>query len=141
MESENQNIKFNEIDDGTISILIPMKIRKRKGYVTTIAPEGLDKYKGIENPHNYNEKLVNAFASAYKWKEMIKNKEVGSFNEIAEIEKTDKSHVAKIFKLNYVAPDIIEAILDGKQPELLTLRDFKKGVPDLWEEQRDVFGF
>ena len=141
METENQNIKFNEIDDGTISILIPMKIRKRKGYVTTIVPEGLDKHQGIENPHNYNEKLVDAFAKAYSWQEMIKNEEVGSLSEIAKIEKTDKSHIAKIFKLNYVAPDIIEAILDGKQPELLTLKDFKKGVPDLWEEQRDLFGF
>jgi len=139
---ENQNIKITEIDDRTINIFIPMKIRRKKGYTTMILPEGAKEYEEVENPKNYNEKLVQAFAKAYKWQKMLKEKEVGSFTEIAKIEKTDKAYVAKVFKLNYVAPDIVGKVLDGKQPEELTLRDFiQKGIPDLWEEQREVFGF
>ena len=73
---------------------------------------------------------------------MIKSKEVGSLSEIAKIERTNKVYIAKIFKLNYVAPDIVRAILDGTQPEHLKLRDFTHGaIPDLWEEQREIFGF
>ena len=105
-------------------------------------PENAKEYQGIESPQNYNEKLVNAFANAYKWQEMIKSGEVSSLNEIARIEKTDDSYVRKVFKLNYVAPDIIEAVLDGKQAKGLKLQDFThKTIPDLWEEQREVFGF
>jgi hypothetical protein len=137
-----ENVKITEIDDKTLSVLIPIKIRKKKGYVTMILPEGAKEYEDIENPQNYNEKLTQAFAKAHKWKIMLKQKEVDSLSEIAAIEKVDKAYIAKIFKLNYVAPDIVEAILDGQQPQDLTLRDFtKKSIPDLWEEQRMIFGF
>lgn len=107
-----------------------------------ILPEGAKEYKEVENPKNYNEKLVQAFAKAYKWQKMLKEKEVGSFTEIAKIENTDKAYVSKIFKLNYIAPSIVEDLLTGKQPENLKISDFTaKAIPDLWEEQREVFGF
>ncbi len=86
--------------------------------------------------------MVKAFASAYKWQKMLKEKEVSSFAEIAELEKSDKTYIAKVFKLNYVALDIVEAILKGNQPPQLNLRDFiQKTIPDLWTEQREVWGF
>jgi hypothetical protein len=59
-----------------------------------------------------------------------------------QIENTDKAYVSKIFKLNYIAPSIVEDILTGKQPENLKISDFTaKAIPDLWEEQREIFGF
>ena len=63
---ENQNIKITEIDDRTINIFIPMKIRRKKGYTTMILPEGAKEYEEVENPKNYNEKLIDAFVKAYK---------------------------------------------------------------------------
>lgn len=124
------------------SISIPMAISKKRGNTTIILSSDDENYQKITMPQNYNEKLVNAFAKAYKWHQMVKNREVSSLNEIAKKEKTDSAYIAKIFRLNYVAPDIIEAILNGEQPEYLKLRDFThKSIPDLWEEQRQVFGF
>ena len=119
-----------------------MQIRKKRGYVTMILLEGAEEYQEVENPKNYNEKLVKAFANAYKWQKMLKNKEVNSLSEIATMEKVDDSYVRKIFKLSYVAPDIVEAILKGNQSANLNLKDFtQKTIPDLWTEQREVFGF
>ena len=51
-----------------------MKIRRKKGYTTMILPEGAKEYEEVENPKNYNEKLVQAFAKAYKWQKMLKEK-------------------------------------------------------------------
>lgn len=139
---ENQNIKLTQIDDKTLSIFIPIQIRTKQGYVTMILAEGAEEYQEVENPKNYNEKLVKAFASAYKWQKMLKEKEVNNFAEIAKLEKTEKAYVAKVFKLNYVAPDIVEAVLKGSQPANLNLKDFtQKTIPDLWAEQKEVFGF
>ena len=139
---DNQNTRLTQIDDKTLSVFIPIQIRKKQGYVTMILPEDAAEYQEVENPKNYNEKLVKAFAAAYKWQRMLKEKTVNSFNEIAELERIDKSYIAKVFKLNYVAPDIVEAILKGTQPASLNLRDFiQKTIPDLWAEQREVFGF
>lgn len=137
-----ENIKITTIDDQTLSILIPTIIRRRKGYATRILSERVEEYHDIENPQNYNERLAKAVVSAFKWQKMLQEKLVSSFNEIANIENTDSAYVAKVFKLTYLAPDIIEAILKGTQPQDLKLRDFTaKAIPDLWEEQREVFGF
>jgi hypothetical protein len=139
---DNQKTKLTQIDDKILSVFIPMQIRKKRGYVTMILLEGAEEYQEVENPKNYNEKLVKAFANAYKWQKMLKNKEVNSLSEIATMEKVDDSYVRKIFKLSYVAPDIVEAILKGNQSANLNLKDFtQKTIPDLWTEQREVFGF
>lgn len=49
--------------------------------------------------------------------------------------------MSQILRLNRLAPDIKRAILDGTQPRTLTLQDFGAPFPDLWAEQREVFGF
>jgi hypothetical protein len=43
--------------------------------------------------------------------------------------------------MTQLAPDIIEAILNGRQPYSLSLTDFMKPFPNGWEEQRQHFGF
>ena len=43
--------------------------------------------------------------------------------------------------LSITRPDIIEAILNGRQPYSLNLTDFMKPFPNSWEEQRQHFGF
>lgn len=54
----------------------------------------------------------------------------------------DGSYVSRILDLTLLAPDIIDAILDGKEPSGLSLAMLtKKQIPLVWEEQRQGFGF
>ncbi len=53
----------------------------------------------------------------------------------------DRSYVSRIMRLALLAPDIVEAIVDGREPSGLSLKRLTKGMPILWEEQRDRFGF
>ncbi|MBF0615144.1 MAG: hypothetical protein HQL92_08325, partial [Magnetococcales bacterium] len=78
---------------------------------------------------------------AWKWRRMLERKEALSLSEIADREKIGVTYAARIFDLNLLAPDIVEAILDGRQPVGLSLREFGKGIPVAWEEQRERFGF
>ena len=107
---ETENIKITEIDSETLSIFIPVNIRKRSGYTTIILPNGDQRCNQMTNPGNYNEKLIGAFVKAHKWQRMLKSGEIGSLSEIAKKEKTDDSYIRKIFKLNYVAPFIVAVI-------------------------------
>ncbi|MCH8998147.1 MAG: hypothetical protein IID48_07745 [Proteobacteria bacterium] len=50
-------------------------------------------------------------------------------------------YVSRILRLAFLAPDIVEAILDGYQPIDLELERLLKGIPVSWDEQRRVFGF
>ena len=61
---------------------------------------------------------------------------------LADKENIAISYFSKILRLNYVDPDIIISILDGKQPRNLKLQDFMtKPIPHLWQEQKEIFGF
>lgn len=61
---------------------------------------------------------------------------------LADKENVAISYFSKILRLNYVAPDIITAILEGKQPRDLKLQDFMtKPIPHLWQEQKEMFWF
>ncbi|MCB9965834.1 MAG: hypothetical protein H6855_07120 [Rhodospirillales bacterium] len=61
--------------------------------------------------------------------------------KLAEQEKLDHGYIAKTIRMTQLAPDIIEAILNGRQPYSLSLTDFMKPFPNGWEEQRQHFGF
>ena len=52
-------------------------------------------------------------------------------------------HVSRLARLAYLAPDIVGAILDGKQPRTLTARQLLRAaqVPRAWADQRRMFGF
>ena len=67
--------------------------------------------------------------------------EVGSIKELARRSHVNPSYVARILRLATLAPDIIEAILDGREPSGLSLRKLTGKLPVMWDEQRERFGF
>ena len=46
-----------------------------------------------------------------------------------------------MLKLSFIAPDITVAILNGEEPDELSLSKLLKPLPDDWDEQREVLGF
>jgi hypothetical protein len=81
--------------------------------------------------------MVKAIARAFRWREILENGTHATIAEIAAAEKINASYVGRVLRLALLAPDIIEAILGGRQPadlqlEDLLLRPFSVG----WREQR-----
>ncbi|MFZ1415240.1 MAG: hypothetical protein WAS73_11780 [Defluviicoccus sp.] len=60
-------------------------------------------------------------------------------SEIAEAEKIDRSYVNRLLRLTLLAPDIQEAILDGRQAKGMQLEELTRAMPSAWGEQRDRF--
>jgi site-specific DNA recombinase len=61
--------------------------------------------------------------------------------EVARRFKLNDAHARRVLRLGYLAPDIIEAIVEGRQPHSLTVKRLLKGIPCSWADQRTVFGF
>ena len=59
-----------------------------------------------------------------------------TINELAAAEKTSASYVSRVLRLTLLAPEIVEAILDGRQPEGMTLPVLMQSQPETWIEQR-----
>ncbi len=80
--------------------------------------------------------LVKALARAHRRKRLLESGRYGSLAELAAAEKIDRSYLGKTLRLTLLAPDIVEAILDGRQSCALALPVLLKSVPSLWDEQR-----
>ena len=69
--------------------------------------------------------------------------EIGRYatlNELAAAEKINSSYVSRLLRLTLLAPDIVEAILDGGQPDGMTLPGLTEPFPVEWEGQRVALG-
>jgi hypothetical protein len=85
--------------------------------------------------------LVKATVRAHRWRQMLESGEYNSSAELAKAEKVNDSYLSRILRLTLIAPDIIEAILTGRQPSTLQLGDLLKPLPAAWELQHSaLFG-
>ena len=67
---------------------------------------------------------------------MLEEGKCRSIAETAEAEKIDRSFVSRLLDLTLLAPDIQEAILEGRQAKGMLLEELARAVPGAWEEQR-----
>lgn len=120
----------------TFTVRVPLKLKWHGGRKLVIVPDGIP-----ERPHaNLDDTLLKALARAHRWKRMLESGQVASLNELAEAEKINPSYLSRIYRLTLLAPDIVEAILDGRQPRTLQLADLMDDLPVEWERQRKKFG-
>ena len=82
--------------------------------------------------------MLKALARAFRWKRMLEEGRHASISEIAEAEKVDHSYVGTVLRLTLLAPDIVQAIMHGRQPPDLTLPRLLEPWPVEWEGQRRV---
>jgi len=80
--------------------------------------------------------MVKAIAPAFRWREMLETGTHVTIAEIAAAEKIIESYVGRILRLTLLAPDIVEAILGGRQPAQMTLAVLMRRFPVLWSAQR-----
>jgi hypothetical protein len=66
---------------------------------------------------------------------MLESGECASITEPAAAEKIDRSYLCRVLRLTLLAPEIVEAIVDGRQPEAVTLPALMKGFPVEWDKQ------
>ena len=126
-------------DGDTLVIRVPMQLKKRGGRKEIIVPEGLPGTPPSRSPTQ--EPLITALARAFHWQELIDSGRYTSVTELAEALGVDRSYVSRIMRLALLAPDIVEAIVEGREPSELSLERLVMGMPVLWGEQREVLGF
>jgi hypothetical protein len=123
-------------DDGSITVHIPIAFKKHGGKKYIISPGTIaEEYQ----PRTERSSILKALAQAFHWKGMIDRGEVSSLTELAAKLKMNESYTSRVFRLTLLAPEIIEAILGGRLPKHLTLRDFLKPFPIDWNGQRKCF--
>ncbi len=115
----------------TVTLHVPFRIVKRGGKKEMQMPEGATQSQRTDNT------LVKALARAFRWKRMLESGEYATIAELAEREGIAPSYMTRVLRLTLLAPDIVEAILDGKQGPEVTLARLLEGFPGQWASQAD----
>jgi hypothetical protein len=137
LREENGNPRTNDTDDTSVVIDLPVTF-KRRGVETKIVIAGEENTASSPDPA-----LINAVTSAHRWFADLKTGKTRSIKQLAERVGVDKGDVSRILPLAFLAPDIVEAILDGRHPVDLTAYRLKRihTLPYDWQAQRDLLGF
>lgn len=124
-------------DGDAVVIDIPMNLRRRSGRKEIVLPDGTV---SASSPPTKSPPtpLALALARAFRWQEMIETGQAKSNSDLARKLKLDQSYVARTIRLTSLAPDIVEAVLDSREPDGLSLWALRRDVPIVWEEQRTV---
>jgi site-specific DNA recombinase len=92
-------------------------------------------------PSRLASSLLKAVARGRQWYEWIVAGEVSGQRAIAQKLGLNERYVGRVLECAFLAPDIVEALLDGRQPSDLTFRKLTHGLPLSWIEQRRELGF
>ena len=117
----------------TVTIHVPFRLVKRGGRKEMVLPEG------AAQPRRTDNTLVKALARAFRWKRMLESGEFATIAELAEREGIAMSYMTRILRLTQLEPGIIEAVLDGRQNDAVTLARLMDPFPISWIEQKNIF--
>jgi hypothetical protein len=85
--------------------------------------------------------LIKAVARGHAWYERVLEGKIADMRSLALETGLSPHYVRNVFACAFLAPDIVEAILEGRQPLTLKFEHLYKHIPLSWAEQRQQFGF
>jgi hypothetical protein len=113
----------------TVTLHVPFRIVRRGGRKEMHLPDG------NAQPRPKDSTLIKALARAFRWKRMLESGEFATTAELAEREGIAPSYMTRVLRLTLLAPDIVQAILDGRQGPELTLARVLEPFPLEWQTQ------
>ena len=117
----------------TLTVRVPFTIRKRGGRKLAIAADGST----LAPPRpRIDNTLVKALARAHRWNRLLESGRYGTAAELAAAERINPSYVSRVLRLTLLAPDIVEAIVEGRQADGVEADVLLRPFSADWGEQR-----
>ena len=118
-----------------VTVRVPLTIRRRPGRKTLVSLGfGAE---GGRIATKADPALVKALARAVRYQKLLDEGRYASISEMAAEEKIERGYLGTLLRLTLLAPEMVEVILNGRQPEGVTLPRLLEGVPVGWAHQRE----
>jgi hypothetical protein len=117
----------------SVTVTVPFAIRKRGGRKLVITPDGT--MKAPVSRARVDSALLKALARSFRWRKLLETGDYATIDGIAEAENINPSYVSRVLRMTLLAPEIVETILGGKQPEGLTMARAMQPFPGEWSRQ------
>ncbi len=112
-----------------VTVQVPFRIAKRGGRKELVLPEG-----AAPRAVSAVNSLVKALARAFRWKKMIESGEFATIGDLAAHEKIAPTYMTRIMRLTLLAPETVEAMLEGRCE--VELAQVLETFPVGWREQK-----
>lgn len=122
----------------SVTVVVPMTVRRRGGRKQIIGPDGTPLQvggDGIEETRG-DPVLVKALARAFRWRRLLEEGRYSSIRELAKAEGVDRNYVGWLLNLTLLAPEVVEAVLDGRASQTLGLNELLERSEAAWALQR-----
>lgn len=128
------------VSNGQRVTLVPLTIKRRQNRKLLIPPatDAVIATGGFDVP------MIKTLGKAFYWKRLIDEGVYPTTTDLARALKLEPGWAAEMLRMTMLAPDIVEAIFEGRQPRHLnlhTLRGRQDLLPRDWVEQRRLLGF
>ena len=120
-----------------ITVRVPLTVRRRPGRKTVVRPV---RDAGDAIPTRANPALVKALARAFRYRRLLEDGRHASISEMAAAEKIERGYLGTLLRLTLLAPDIVEALLEGRHSQDVHLPRLLQPVLERWAKQRVAFG-
>ncbi len=117
----------------SITVRVPLAIRRRPGRKTVVTPVRDSGEAAL--PTRADPALVKALARAFRYQRLLDERRYAPISETAGAEKIERGHLGTLLRLTLLAPDIVEAILDGRESDV-GLPRLMRPFPPAWDGQR-----
>ncbi|MBP0496474.1 hypothetical protein [Roseomonas indoligenes] len=121
----------------SIRVQVPLRIWRRPVRKTFVTPEGVGA--NVRAPAvstRTDPALDKALPRAFRYRRMLDKERYSSMAEIAEAERLDRGNLGSLLRLTLLAPEIVQALLDGKQPDRISLPLPMDPLSMNWKEQQ-----
>ena len=125
-----------DIGDSGLVVSVPMRLKRRAGRKEVILSDAFSDGAIERMPHQ--EALVVALVRAHRWQKLLDDGKFRSVSDLARDIGLDVSFAARLLRLTLLAPDIVEAILLGEEPNGLSLTMLTKKMPVIWDDQTQI---
>ena len=127
----NKNILESEMTH------IPMTFRARAGKTVIVLPDGS---RGVvRRGATIDNSMVKLIVRGFRWQRMLYEGKFTSIEDLSAAEKINPSYVSRVLRLAFLSPKVVQAIMDGKQPAWLTMKELLKPSTADWSEQEQIF--
>lgn len=117
----------------SITVRVPLKIRHRPGRKTVVTPARDRGETAL--PTRAEPALVKALARAFRYQRLLDEGRYTSISEMAAAERIERGYLGSLLRLTLLAPDLVEAVVDGRQPGSLDLPRLLAPFPMGWSAQ------
>jgi hypothetical protein len=123
-----------EVNLDNVTVRVPLAIKKRGGRKVVISPDGQQPW--VPSRPRVDNILLRALVKAFHWKQLLESGQFATVSELAAAENLNTSYVSHVLRLTLLAPDLVEQILDGRQPATMQLQPLIRHVECDWRQQR-----